>query len=72
MKIASIMIEEFPHFIDNLQFSLVLLSVSFIFAFALAFPFGILLSLNHRIQNIADPYVKIISLISPIAYLPYD
>lgn len=71
MKIASIMIEEFPRFIDNLQFSLVLLSVSFIFAFALAFPLGILLSLNHRIQNIADPYVKIISLISPIAYLPY-
>ncbi len=71
MKVVRIMLDEFPRFLDNLVFSLGLLFQSFVIAFCAALPLGMLLGCKGRMRRACASYIKIMSLISPIAYLPY-
>lgn len=71
MRVVSMMIDEFPRFVDNFTFSIVLLMESFAIAFVVALPVGLLLGCKDRARRACQSYIKILSLISPIAYLPY-
>ena len=71
MRVVSMMIDEFPRFLDNFIFSLILLMESFAIAFVLALPLGLILGCKDRVRRACQSYIKILSLISPIAYLPY-
>lgn len=71
MRVVSMMIDEFPRFVDNFIFSIVLLIESFIIAFVIALPLGLILGCKDRARRACQSYIKILSLISPIAYLPY-
>lgn len=71
MRVVSMMIDEFPRFLDNFVFSIVLLIESFAIAFVIALPLGLILGCKDRVRRACQSYIKILSLISPIAYLPY-
>lgn len=70
-EIAFILVNNFPKFLDNVFYSLSLIVISFIFGMITAFPLGVLLGKNKRIMNALDSYIKIISPIPIIAYIPY-
>lgn len=71
MRVVSMLIDEFPRFVDNFIFSFGLLIQSFAIAFAIALPVGLILGCKDRARRACASYIKILSLISPIAYLPY-
>lgn len=71
MRVVRVMLDEFPRFVDNFVFSLGLLIESFLLAFVIALPIGLILGCKDRVRRACAPYIKILSLISPIAYLPY-
>ena len=71
MRVLSLAVEVFPQFLKNLKYSFVLFGTSFIISVIIAFPLGLFLGRNDNIRLAWDPYIKILSLISPIAYTPY-
>lgn len=71
MRIAFLMVEEFPRFLGNFVYSFQLFFQSFALSLVTAFPLGLLLGANRRIRLACDPYIKVLSLVSPIAYIPY-
>lgn len=71
IRIMELLVEEFPRFIDNFLYSMGLLCTAFVLALATAFPLGLYLGINGNARAALDPYIKTLSLISPIAYVPY-
>lgn len=70
-KVLMLTLREFPRFCINFLHSMQLLIIGFALAFIFAFPLGLLLGSNTRLRLALDPYIKILSPISPIAYVPY-
>lgn len=71
MRIAFLMVQEFPRFLGNFIYSFRLFFQSFALSLVTAIPLGLLLGSSQRIRLACDPYIKVLSLVSPIAYIPY-
>lgn len=71
MRILEVMVKVFPKFLENLMYSLKLFGISFFLSLITAFPLGLLLGSFEHIRAAWEPYIKTLSLISPIAYTPY-
>ncbi len=71
MRTLEVMVKVFPKFLENLKYSLKLFGISFFLSLITAFPLGLLLGSFEHIRMAWEPYIKTLSLISPIAYTPY-
>ena len=71
MRIMQLMAEEFPRFLSNFRFSIVLMMTAFLMSLVTAVPFGVFLGINKRAGAALSPYIKVLSQISPIVYVPY-
>lgn len=71
MRVMQLMAEEFPRFLTNFQFSIVLMMTAFAMSLVTAVPFGIFLGINKRVGAALSPYIKVLSQITPIVYVPY-
>lgn len=69
--VMGLLVKEFPRFLVNFRHSILLLAISFSLGLVTAFPLGLLLAASSRLRSALDSYIKILSLVSPIAYIPY-